>query len=199
MAILRDEPMFEVVADVANGQELIDVVNKLQAPPDVCLIDINMPEKDGYDTLITLKGKYPKMKFLVLSMHAHEFVIIKMLKNGANGYLSKDAETAELKDAIRGVYEQPYYHSELVSGHLISMVQRGEAYTKLYLNDKEQEFLKYACSDLTYKQIAEQMKMSRRTVEGYRENLFRKLDVQSRTGLAIFALKLGLTSMYDVE
>jgi DNA-binding NarL/FixJ family response regulator len=115
-----------------------------------------------------------------------------MLKSGANGYLLKDAEPKELKDAIVAITEKPFYYSRLVNGHLISMVQKGEAYSKLSLTEVEQEFLKHSCSDLTYKQIADKMGLGKRTVEGYRESLFQKLNVKSRTGLALFAIRLGL-------
>jgi DNA-binding NarL/FixJ family response regulator len=152
---------------------------------------------DGYQTLIALKSAYPDMRFLMLSQFDHEFVIIKMLKAGARGYLLKDAEPSELKYAIREIMEKSYYHSRLVNGHLISLIQKGEDYTRLALSDPEQEFLKYSCSDLTYKQIADKMHLSKRTIEGYREALFNKLNVKSRTGLAMYALKLGIVPVTE--
>ena len=191
-SMLSGDPGFEVVASVPNGRVLIETIARLPEPPDICLLDINMPEMDGYETLVALKHTYPEMRFLILSQFDHEFVIIRMLKAGARGYLLKDAEPAELKYAIREIMEKSYYHSRLVNGHLISLVQKGSDYTKLTLSDSEQEFLKYACSDLTYKQIADKMNLSKRTIEGYRETLFNKLGVKSRTGLALYALKLGI-------
>lgn len=195
VSILQSEESFQVVAEAPNGKELVRLIDGLKTPPDVCLLDINMPEMDGFETLITLKSKYPGIKFLILSMHDHEYVIIKMLKNGANGYLLKDDEPAELKKAIMTVYEKPFYHTDLVNGHLISLVQKGEEYSRLALSDPEQQFLAFCCSDLSYKQIADKMGLSTRTVEGYRDSLFSKLDVKSRTGLAIYSLKLGIVSL----
>jgi DNA-binding NarL/FixJ family response regulator len=192
VSMLTGDPKFEVVGDAANGKELIDLIGHMSEPPDVCLLDINMPVMDGYKTLVILKKTYPDMRFLVLSQLDHEYVIIRMLKSGANGYLLKDAEPGELKQAIIAIIEKPFYYSELVNGHLISMVQKGEAYTKLTLTDIEQEFLKQSCSELTYKQIADKMGLGKRTVEGYRESLFQKLGVKSRTGLALYAIRLGL-------
>jgi len=197
VSMLSDEDSFEVVCSAANGRLLIDAISKMSAVPDICLLDINMPEMDGYQTLVALKERWPDIRILVLSQFDHEFVIIKMLKAGARGYMLKDAEPSELKLAIREIMEKSYYHSRLVNGHLISLVQKGEDYTKLALSDAEQEFLKYSCSDLTYKQIADKMNLSKRTIEGYREALFNKLSVKSRTGLAMYALRLGIVPVSE--
>lgn len=197
VSMLSDEDAFEVVCSAANGRVLLDTISKMSAVPDICLLDINMPEMDGYQTLVALKDRWPDIRILVLSQFDHEFVIIKMLKAGARGYMLKDAEPSELKLAIREIMEKSYYHSRLVNGHLISLVQKGEDYTKLALSDAEQEFLKYSCSDLTYKQIADKMNLSKRTIEGYREALFNKLNVKSRTGLAIYALRLGIVPVAE--
>ena len=199
VSMLSGDDGFEVIASAPNGKVLLDLLARTSPPPDICLLDVNMPEMDGYQTLVALKGIYPDMRFLMLSQFDHEFVIIRMLKAGARGYLLKDAEPAELKHAIREIMEKSYYHSRLVNGHLISMVQKGDDYTKLSLSDSEQEFLKYSCSDLTYKQIADRMNLSKRTIEGYRENLFNKLGVKSRTGLALYALKLGIVPVSAEE
>jgi DNA-binding NarL/FixJ family response regulator len=197
VAMLTGDDAFEVICSAPNGKVLLEMIAKQSTPPDICLLDINMPEMDGYQTLIALKSAYPDMRFLMLSQFDHEFVIIKMLKAGARGYLLKDAEPSELKYAIREIMEKSYYHSRLVNGHLISLIQKGEDYTRLALSDPEQEFLKYSCSDLTYKQIADKMHLSKRTIEGYREALFNKLNVKSRTGLAMYALKLGIVPVTE--
>jgi DNA-binding NarL/FixJ family response regulator len=197
VSMLTGDDGFEIACSAPNGKVLVEMIAKLGTPPDICLLDINMPEMDGYQTLIALKAAYPDMRFLMLSQFDHEFVIIKMLKAGARGYLLKDAEPSELKYAIREIMEKSYYHSRLVNGHLISLIQKGEDYTRLALSDPEQEFLKYSCSDLTYKQIADKMHLSKRTIEGYREALFNKLNVKSRTGLAMYALKLGIVPVTE--
>ncbi len=195
ISLLNDSDRFVVVAEAANGKALIDAIAQLKAPPDVCLLDINMPELNGYETLQTLKAKYPQMKFLVLTMLDHEFIVIKMLRLGANGYLLKEDEPKDLMRAIETVYEKDFYHTDLVNGHLISLVKGGFEYKKIVLNDQELKFLGYTCSEMTYKEIADLMKLSSRTVESYRDQLFDKLNVKSRTGLAIYALKLGLASI----
>jgi len=195
ISILNESSRFSVVADASNGRDLIEAIARLKVPPDVCLLDINMPHMNGYDTIKALRAKYKNMKFLVLTMLAHEFVIIKMLRLGANGYLLKEDDPNELKRAIESVYEKDFYHTELVNGHLISLVKSGVEYKKIVLNDQEQRFLELSCSEMTYKEIADIMKVSARTVESYRDMLFDKLNVKSRTGLAIYALKLGIATL----
>src|SRR6187401_482142 len=101
--MLRTSDKFEIVAEAGNGQDLIDQISKLEQYPDVCLLDVNMPVLDGYKTLVSLKETYPLMKFLILSMNGNEFAIIKMLRNGANGYLLKEDDPEELKRAVECV------------------------------------------------------------------------------------------------
>jgi DNA-binding NarL/FixJ family response regulator len=195
VGLLRSSGKFEVVAEAGNGSELIEMIGALDQHPDVCLLDVNMPVLDGYDTLIALKKKYPLMKFLALTMYDHEFIIIKMLRNGANGYLLKEDDPDELKRAIEYIYHKDFYHSELVSGRLISILKQGVDYNQVLLSSNEQVFLEYCCTELTYKEIAEKMKLSVRTVEGYRDSLFDRLNVKSRTGLVIYALKHGIVNL----
>lgn len=194
-SILNETDRYLVVAEGSNGQELINEIAQLKVPPDVCLLDVNMPVMNGYDTLKALREQYKSMKFLVLTMLAHEYVIIKMLRLGANGYLLKEDDPNELKRAIDTVYLHEFYHTDLVNGHLISLVKSGLDYTKIVLTEQETIFLKYACSEMTYKEIADLMKVGVRTVDSYRDSLFARLNVKSRTGLAIYALKLGLTTI----
>jgi two-component system invasion response regulator UvrY len=198
VAMLQSEPEFEVVADAANGRELLKAMEALKEPADVCLLDVNMPEMNGYDTLLALRKSYPRMRFLVLTQLEHEFIIVRMLKAGASGYMLKTVEPSELKIAIKGVMEHAYYNNALVDGRLIGLVQKGDDYKKLAITDREEEFLKLCCSELAYKEIADRMKISERTVAFYRETLFDKLDIKSRTGLALFALKLGLVPMDEM-
>lgn len=193
--LLRTSDKFEIVAEAGNGQELIDQIAVLKNPPDVCLLDVNMPVLDGYKTLSKLKNEYPLMKFLTLSMYDHEFAIIKMLRTGANGYLLKEDDPEELKRAIEYVIDNDFYHSELTSTHIRALRKGGEDYQPVKLNENEQTFLELACSDMVYKEIARQMGLSVRTVEGYRDDLFARLGVNTRIGLVIYALKHGMVNL----
>lgn len=182
-----------VVFEASNGREMID---KLSAPglPTVALLDINMPIMDGYDTASWLKQHHPEIKILALSMYDDEHAIIRMLKSGARGYILKDCNPSELKEAITSVELKGYYHSELVTAKLIRNLNgtdspEGPIQDTLGLNEREMEFLKLVCTELTYKEIADQMHLSPRTIDGYRDALFEKLHIKSRVGLVLFAIK----------
>jgi DNA-binding NarL/FixJ family response regulator len=129
-----------------------------------------------------------------------ENTVIKMLKNGARGYLLKESGPAELKAAIHAVMEKGFYYSEMVTGRLVHSIAGDDDESKAlkqisHLSEKETEFLKLACTELTYKEIADKMKLSPRTVDSYRDHLFQKLDIKTRTGLAVYAIKNGVVKL----
>lgn len=193
---------YQVIFQGADGQELIDSINKTSLP-DIVLLDINMPKKDGYETALWFKINYPDIKVLALSMYDNETAIIKMLKNGAKGYILKDAEPFELKAALNAVLHKGYYYSELVTGHLIKSIcktdEAGKTKNSLLLNTRETEFLKYCCTEMNYKEIADKMFVSPRTVDGYRDTLCEKLNLKSRVGLAMYAIKNGIVDLQSGE
>jgi len=190
---------FKVIFQAGNGQEFIDSL-KPKALPDVVLMDINMPKKDGYETTKWLKELYPEIKVLALSMYDNESAIIRMIKNGACGYILKDAEPADLRLALNEIVQKGYYHSELVTNQLVKIIRQGNSdddnkLPAVKLNDKEIEFLKFACTELTYKEIAEKMFLSPRTIDGYRDALFEKLKAKTRVGLVMYAIKNGIVNV----
>jgi two-component system invasion response regulator UvrY len=188
---------FQVIFDVANGQQFIDHLKDNPAP-DIALIDINMPELNGYETTEYLNVKYPEIKILALSVEDNEESIIKMLRVGAKGYLLKDTDTQNFRLALEIVRDKGYYHSELVSNTLLKSLHKPNGASKkpqFHFQAREQEFLELACSELTYKEIANKMCLSPRTIDGYRENLFIKFELKSRVGLVLFAIKNGLITI----
>jgi two-component system invasion response regulator UvrY len=189
---------YKVLFQAANGQEFIDKLTN-QTLPNIALLDINMPKKDGYETALWLKQNHPDIKVLALSMYDNETAIIRMLKNGAKGYILKDAEPAELKTALDSVMHKGYHYSDLDTGQLINTISKiddnSRTKSALLLSEREIEFLKYVCSELGYKEIADKMFVSPRTVDGYREALFDKLDVKTRVGLVIYAIKNGIVNL----
>jgi two-component system invasion response regulator UvrY len=197
LANLLRELEYKVLFEADNGTDFIEQLKKYSVP-DVVLLDINMPQMDGYETALWLKKAHPDVKVLALSMYDDEYAIIKMLKNGARGYILKDAEPGELKRAINAVLDKGFYHSDLVTGTLIHTINH-EGDTDhpnvSGLNAKEIDFLKLVCTEMTYKEIAERMCVSPRTVDGYRDDLFEKLGVKSRVGLVLFAIKNGIVKM----
>ena len=197
--LLKDQD-YDVIFEADNGAELLDKL-KTREIPDIVLMDINMPKMDGYDTAQWLKKNYPDIKVLALSMYDDENAIIRMLKAGARGYILKDSDPAELKFAIHSLLTKGFYHSELVTGKLIHTInhldepENSSVKNVLGLNEREIEFLKLVCTEMTYKEIAEQMCLSPRTIDGYRDTLFEKLNLKSRVGLVLFTIKNGIVKV----
>ena len=187
-----------VLFEADNGKDLIEKL-KPKSLPDLLLLDINMPEMDGYETARWIKQHHPDIRILALSMYDNESAIIRMLQCGARGYILKDSEPAELKAAIEDVMNKGYYYSDLVSGKLIHAINKLDdsdngLRSMIQLNDRETEFLKHACSEMTYKEIAEKMFLSPRTIDGYRDALFEKLNLKTRVGLVMYAIRNGIVT-----
>ena len=181
---------YNILFEANNGKDLIEKITK-NVLPDIVLLDINMPEMDGFETTQWIHKKYPHIKVLALSMLSDERSIIKIFRLGAKGYLLKNAEPAELKEALDAISDKNVYLSEYVSGKLVSGLHNDVAADsrEIVLNEKEREFLRWTCSELSYKDIAEKMFVSPRTVDDYRQSLFAKLKVHSRVGLVMYAIK----------
>jgi len=193
ISILKPYPDIEVLFDAANGQELIDAIQNADEKPDICIIDINMPEMNGYDTARHIKRYFPKIKMLALSMYDDEDNIIKMLRYGANGYLLKDSEPDVLVEALKAIHEQGFYHSELITTDILKSMNDVDT---LRLSSAEIDFLKMACTEMTYKEMSMAMAVSERTIDGYRDRLFHKLNVRSRIGLVMYAIRNGIIDLY---
>ncbi|MBA4145540.1 MAG: DNA-binding response regulator [Cytophaga sp.] len=194
--LIDNLPGYMVVGDVDNGKILMNLLASMELP-DIILLDINMPEMNGFETAVWLTKEFPQIKILALSMYDDERSIIRMIKSGAKGYVLKDADPRELKRAFDDLISRGYYHSDLVSNLLVSSLNTGPATAEPLLNERELIFLKLACTEMTYKEIADKMNLSPRTIDGYREALFEKLRVKSRVGLVIYALTKGIVMLPD--
>ena len=170
-----------------NGKDLLDKLEKEKKLPDIVLMDVKMPLLNGIETTIILKDKYPSIKVLALSVENDEETIIKMLKAGAKGYILKDVEKNKLYTGLLELMNTGFYHTKEVSAILINSLS-GKS-DKILLKDRELEFLKWVCEELTYKEIAEKMFLSPKTIDGYRDALFEKLQTRSRTGLVMYAIR----------
>ncbi len=194
MGLINNFNNFEVQYCVTNGQELVDKLTPKEDFPDVILLDINMPVMNGIQTMIWLCHNQPSLKVLALSMDDSEETIIKMLRNGAKGYLLKDIHPDELENALNQVIEKGFYYTEKVSNSLIGSLHLPPDdidTSSVELNEKEKKFLKLACTDKTYREIAEIMFLSPKTIDGYRESVFKKFKVGNRIGLVLHAIKNG--------
>jgi DNA-binding NarL/FixJ family response regulator len=188
---------FKVVLEVGNGKELQEAL-KTAAVPHVILLDLNMPEMDGYETAAWLNEKHPNIHILMLTMYDSEQSLIRLLQLGVKGFLKKDIHPVELKFALESVLQSGYYYSQQTSGKMANLFRtrngQGMAFEKNMLSAQETQFLKLACSELTYKEIAQEMSLNPRAVDALRDNLFQKLDIKSRVGLAMYAMRQGLIS-----
>lgn len=195
ISLLAEFPEVDIVFDAANGEEMIEKLNK-HPIPEVILMDISMPVIDGYEATLWLKQQHPEIRVLALSMFEEDKPIIKMLKNGAGGYLLKESRTSDLVNAIKIINQQGYYLNDLVSGKLLKSIQN-EHMPPLsnQLSANEMKFLQLCCSEFTYKEIADQMNLSPHTIDNYRQELFQKFDLKSRTGLVLFAIKQELIDL----
>jgi two-component system, NarL family, invasion response regulator UvrY len=191
--LINDMQTYEVMLESDNGQDFIKNITEKKIEPDIILLDVNMPYMDGFATAQWIRENLPLSKVLVLSMFDDEKSIIKMLRYGAKGYILKDGEPKELADALHNVVHKGYHYSDLVNGKLIHAINNiednGLLHVENKLTAKELEFLKLCCSEMTYKEVANIMYLSVRTVEGYRDNLFIKLNLKTRVGLVLYAIK----------
>lgn len=188
-SLLSEFEEITIAFEATNG---MDLQAKIKHHEDIQLIlmDINMPIMDGFTATKWMKVNYPAIHILALSMFEDEKSIINMIKAGANGYMLKESKSTELLAAIKTMIEKGFYINELVSGRLLVSMKNNDP--KDNLTDKELTFLQHCASELTYKEIASLMNISPRTVDNYRESLFAKLSLKSRTGLVVYGIKNDL-------
>lgn len=186
---------FEVVVDASNGKELQEKFLKLTTLPDIMLIDVEMPIMNGVETASWIKKNHPGIRLVALSMNNKEVTIMGMIRAGCCSYLLKDTSPEILELAIREVYYKSYYNSDLHNSNLGKMIIENQSEFAMVLSDKELEFLKLSCTDLTYKEIGTQMNASARTIDGFRESMFAKFQVLSRTGMVMEGIKRGLITV----
>lgn len=175
---------FDLIYTCENGKELIEKIDKNEQP-DIILMDVNMPIMGGIETTKWLQVHKPDIFILALSVEDDERTIIEMIKSGAKGYLLKDTDKNTLEDAMLYLMEHGIYHTKLVNDALFHSLNDEEFQFK----ENELKFLELICSEKTYKEVAEIMCLSPKTIDGYRDQLFAKLNVKNRIGLVLYAIK----------
>lgn len=189
---------YRVIHQSGNGKEIISAISE-GVIPDVVILDLNMPEMDGFETAQWLQKNFPKIYVLMLTMFDSELSLIRLLQTGVRGFLKKDIHPSELKFAIHSVMQSGFYYSNNTTGKLVNLFKNKQDGTlplhSLVLSDQEVLFLKLACSDLTYKEIAQEIGLNPRTIDTLRDHLFIKLDVKSRVGLAMVAIRNGIVNL----
>ena len=188
---------YKVVFEADHGRQFIDLL-KTQPKPDVVLLDINMPEMNGFETATWIKNNEPAIKVLVLSMMDNDDSIIKMLQNGAKGYILKDSKPDALCNALNEVALKGFFFNDLVTDkvlNLFSKPEESEQSQAILLTGKETDFLKWCCTEKSYKEIADSMGISVRSVESIRSTMFEKLETLSRVGLVMYAIRNGIVKV----
>lgn len=182
----------EVIFEANDGKEFCDKIKNQK--PEIAILDFNMPNKNGYETAEWLKKNHPDINVLILSMFDTELMLIKLLQVGVKGFMKKDIHPTELHRAIHSITNEGYYYSSYTSSKLASFFRNSETtpiWNKI-MTETELKFLKLVCTEKTYKEIAEELRVSNRSVDALRDNLFDKLDIKSRVGLVLYAIRHGL-------
>lgn len=187
-SLINNKDEFSVVMQASSGADFQTKMQSTQKLPQVILMDLNLGDSDGVTQTKWCKDNYPDIHVLALSVDNSYKSIIRMLKIGASGYLLKDTAPEQFIFALKTVSSKGFYHSDLVSEALLQKLNVGQ---EIELKEKEREFLQHVCSDKTYKEIAAEMYLSPKTIDKYREALFQKFDVKSRTALALYGIKKG--------
>ena len=192
--LLRDMAGVRVVLECANGEELLAGLK--QTPVDIVLLDLEMPVLDGVQTMARIRADHPEVRVIMLSMHAEESTIVRMMELGANAYVLKTAEPEEIEGAIRSVAGNGYYFSDLVSRLMLhGLVSKKKVLPRFQehepLTERELEVLQLICQEHTTTEIAGKLFLSPRTVEGYRNNMMQKIGAKNLAGLVVYAITKG--------
>jgi DNA-binding NarL/FixJ family response regulator len=192
---LRPYTNIKFVLEAENGDELL--AGLPGATPDVILMDLRMPGKDGIETTKIVSKQYPNIYVLVLSMNEDERFVSHMMENGANGYLLKNAEPTEIRRAIMDVHEKGYYLNNFVNRILIKKAHAKQKTlpslnNEVTISDKEKEVLQYICMEFTAQEIAQKMDISPRTVEAIKDRLMERFGSKNTAGLVFFAVRNNL-------
>ena len=185
-SLIHNFDRYTIILEAGDGDEMIRKISP-KLKPHIILLDINMPKMDGIAAARWLRHVHPDINIIILSMFEDADKVLTMVRMGVKGYLLKDSEPHEFEEALHKVSENELYYPSFVTRHLVDNID--EVFNITKLNSRELEFLKLASTELTYKQIAEEMCISTRTVDGYRDQLFGKLKSKSRIGLALYAIK----------
>ena len=191
---LRPFNNIKFVLEAENGNELL--ANMPVAEPDVVLMDLRMPMKDGIETTKLLSKQYPHVNVIVLSMYEDERFVYHLMENGAHGYLLKNAEPQEIRRAIMEVHEKGYYLNNFVNRILHKRTHKQNVVpsinAEITLTDKEKDVLKFICMEFTAQEIAQKMEISPRTVEAIKDRLMERFGSKNTAGLVFFAVKNNL-------
>ena len=190
-SLVNKLPQYNVLFEAGDGEEMISkIIGKNK--PHIILLDISMPKMDGIAASQWIRKHHPDINIIILSMFKDAEKVLTLVKMGVKGYLLKDAEHDEFEEALAVVSKNEVYYPNFVTRYIVNSVSQNNL---LPLSERELFFLKMVATELTYKEIAEHMFISARTVDGYRDQLFEKLNIKSRVGLVLYAIKNKLIEL----
>lgn len=196
---LRQYANLKFILEAENGQELIDqlAVTPDEEKPEVILMDLRMPVKDGIETTKFVAKQYPDIHIIALTMHEDERFVSHMMEIGANGYLLKSADPAEIKKAIMEVKAKGYYLNNFVNRILLKKSHSRQRTaptltTDTALSDRERDVMKYICMEFTAQEIAQKLDVSPRTVEAIKDRLMERFGAKNTAGLVFYVVKNNL-------
>lgn len=204
-ALIDGVDNFELVVEADSGNTLLEKLKSLDALPHVILIDMNMPEMNGIELTGILHMEYPEIKIIILTVHDQERFISKMIQVGASGYLIKNCEIDELVHAINTVQQTGFYLNDLTLKAMANASKyKGDNITNINnipieITKREHEVLQMICKQYTNSEIADQLFVSIRTVDGHRNNLLAKIGCKNTAGLVLFAVSNGLYEVFNSE
>jgi DNA-binding NarL/FixJ family response regulator len=190
--LLEQESGFKIAGEASNGKMLLDLMR--QAPADVVITDIEMPEMNGIEATIALKAEFSNVPVIALTIFNEDHLIIDMLEAGASGYILKNVESAELASAIRTVVRGGNHYCSQTSIRQSKLIAHSSFYKKpsIPLSDKELEIIQLICQQYASKQIADKTNLSHRTVEKYRDRIMEKTGAENVVGIVIYAIRHGI-------
>lgn len=186
----------KVVLEAGNGKELFQLLAKADTLPDIILLDITMPQMNGFEAIDLLRTKFPDIKVIIFSMLREEDTVLHMIQKGACGFISKSTDPVLVVKAISTVAKTGFYIGGLVKKEFFrqgsARIRQGSFIGNHTISPKELEFIRISASNLSYQEIAEKMDVRPKTVENYRDSIFQKLEINNRAALVIYAFKTGL-------
>jgi DNA-binding NarL/FixJ family response regulator len=193
-SLLGDSEEIEVVLQCYDGNHLLEELKEVEV--DMVIMDLQMPNLNGFDTTEFLSRKYPKLHVLALSMHKEESFIIKIMELGARGYLQKDVEIDQIEKALLSIRNSGYYFTNALSTIMLKKIAKNDKikphYFDLTLSERELIILLMICDEKTNTEIGESLCISKRTVDGHRTRLLEKIGAKNTAGLVVYAVKNDL-------
>lgn len=200
ISLLKTFEDIKVCIEAENGEDLLTKMSTAQEPVHVALIDINMPVMNGIETLKQMRLLHPAVKNIILTVHEEDKFIHKLIEEGANAYLAKNADPEEVKRAIQAVTTHDYYFNEKTIGVMRNFnsvkKQKGTLQNVEDITTREKEVLQYICREYTSPEIAEKLFITESTVNGHRNNLLAKTGARNTAGLVLFAIK---NNLFDID